>query len=86
MSKSPRKGLALILVLIVITMLSLSAYTFTSLMMAENESAVLHGQQLQARAAVDSGVSQISYFLEQEPLVREDLGGTYINPATYNDF
>ena len=83
MSKSPRKGLALILVLIVITMLSLSAYTFTSLMMAENESAVLHGQQLQARAAVDSGVSQISYFFEQEALVREDLGGTYINPDLF---
>ncbi|MCP4191458.1 MAG: general secretion pathway protein GspK [Planctomycetaceae bacterium] len=78
-----RQGLALIMVLVVIAMLSLSAYTFTSLMLAENESAILHGKQLQSRAAVDSGVAHARYFLEQDVLTREDLGGSYYNPTLF---
>ncbi|MDG2380800.1 MAG: type II secretion system protein GspK [Pirellulaceae bacterium] len=78
-----RQGLALIMVLVVVAMLSLSAYTFSSLMLAENESAILHGKQLQSRAAVDSGVAHARYFLEQDVLTREDLGGTYYNPEMF---
>src|SRR5262245_12798107 len=74
-----RDGFALLLVLVVVAMLALSTYTFTSLMITENESSLLAGQQLQARALIDSGVAHVRYFLEQQPTLRQDLGGAYDN-------
>jgi DNA uptake protein ComE-like DNA-binding protein len=79
----PRRGLVLVLVLVVVAMLALSTYTFTSLMVTENEGSLLAGQQLQARALVDSGVAHVSYLLELEPLLRLDLGGVYENPDLF---
>jgi DNA uptake protein ComE-like DNA-binding protein len=64
-------------------MLALSAYTFTSLMLAENESAMLHGRQLQARQTVDSGVSHVQYFLEQDEVSRQNFGGVYYNTEMF---
>ena len=78
-----RRGFALIIVLVVVAMLALSAYTFTSLMLAENESAVLHGRQLQARQSIDSGVSHVQYFLEQDEVSRQNLGGVYYNAELF---
>ena len=79
----PRNGMALVIVLVVVAMLALSAYTFTSLMVAENESAILHGRQLQARQLVDSGVSHVQYFLELDELTRQDYGGVYYNTELF---
>ncbi len=76
-------GFALLVVLVVIALLALTAYTFSDLMITENQSAQLHGQQLQARALVDSGVSHVRYFLELDPLTRQELGGTYFNAQTF---
>jgi type II secretory pathway component PulK len=78
-----RRGFALLLVLVVVAMLALSTYTFTSLMITENEGSLLAGQQLQARALVDSGVAHVRYFLELEPTFRQDLGGIYDNPHLF---
>ena len=78
-----RKAAILILVLVVVAMLALSAYTTTSFMVAENEGAILHGTQLQARSLVDSGASHARYFLELDPAVQRDLGGHYDNPQTF---
>lgn len=72
-------GFALILVLVVVAMLALSTYTFCSLMVTENESVRLYGQQLQARMLVDSGASHARYLLELDPISRESLGGVYDN-------
>src|SRR5204862_7786877 len=58
----PRRGLVLILVLVVIAMLSLGAYSFTSLMLAHHEAAIVTGRQAQARSLVDSGVTAAQLF------------------------
>jgi uncharacterized membrane protein YgcG len=81
--RSRHSGFALILVLVVVAMLALSTYTFSSLMVTENESVVLSGQQLQARALVDSGVSHARYLLELDPFTREGLGGIYDNAQLF---
>ena len=75
-----RSGVALVFVLVVIAMLTYSAYTFTDLMVAEKEAAILTGRQLQARALVDSGVDHVRYFLEQPKADRIAEGGTFENP------
>ncbi len=82
-SRRRARGFALILVLIVVAMISLSTYTFCSLMVTENESAVLSGRQVQARALVDSGAAQVRYFLELDPILRRNLGGGYDNPQLF---
>jgi DNA uptake protein ComE-like DNA-binding protein len=78
-----RRGVVLVLVLVVVAMLALSTYTFTSLMVTENEGSLLAGQQLQARALIDSGVAHVSFLLELDPLLRQGLGGTYDNPQLF---
>ena len=75
-----RSGVALVFVLVVIAMLTYSAYTFTDLMVAEKEAAILTGRQLQARALVDSGVDHVRYFLEQPKTDRIAEGGVFENP------
>ena len=78
-----RTGFALILVLVAVAMLTLSTYTFTRLMITENESALIAGQQLQARAMIDSGVAHVRYLLELDPVLRQDLGGSYDNAQLF---
>ena len=81
--QSHRAGFALLVVLLVVALLALSAYTFSDLMTTENQSAQLAGRQLQARALVDSGASHVRYFLELDELTRQDLGGLYHNPQSF---
>src|SRR5882757_8474432 len=78
-SVKKRPGLVLILVLIVIAMLSLGAYSFTSLMLAHHEAAVITGRQAQARSLVDSGVTATQLFLAQSEADRLDAGGIFDN-------
>jgi Type II secretion system (T2SS), protein K len=82
-SASSRKGLVLILVLVVIAMLSLGAYSFTSLMLAHHEAAVVTGRQTQTRALVDSGVTTVQLFLAQPEADRLDQGGIYDNAEKF---
>lgn len=79
-TKGSRHGVALVFVLVVIAMLTYSAYTFTDLMIAEKEAAILAGRQLQARALVDSGVDHVRYFLELPKTDRISEGGVFENP------
>ncbi|HEY2415416.1 MAG TPA: type II secretion system protein GspK [Pirellulaceae bacterium] len=74
-----RRGLVLILVLIVIAMLSLGAYSFTNLMLAHHEAAVITGRQAQTRSLVDSGVTAVQLFLSQSADDRAAAGGIYDN-------
>src|SRR5262249_13736261 len=74
-----RRGLVLVLVLIVIAMLSLGAYSFTNLMLAHHEAAVVTGRQTQARSLVDSGVTSVQLFLSQKEADRNSMGGIFDN-------
>jgi DNA uptake protein ComE-like DNA-binding protein len=79
-----RRGLVLLLVLIVIAMLSLGAYSFTSLMLAHREAAIITGRQAQSRALVDSGVTAVQLFLAQPEANRIEAGGMFDNPASFS--
>jgi len=63
--RTSRRGLVLVLVLIVIAMLSLGAYSFTNLMLAHHDAAIVTGRQTQARSLVDSGVTATQLFLAE---------------------
>ncbi len=56
--RSPRRrsGMVLILVLIVVAMLALTGFTFTELTFTERKAAWLFGREVQAKAAMESGV------------------------------
>src|SRR5205823_14239669 len=81
--RHPRRGLVLILVLVVIAMLSLGAYSFTNLMLAHHEAAIITGRQVQARSLVDSGVTATQLFLSQPEADRLDAGGIFDNPQRF---
>ena len=75
--------MVLVLVLIVIVILSLGAYSFTDLMLAHHEAAQLTGQQLQARALVESGVDTVRLFLAQPKDQRLEAGGIFNNVESF---
>ena len=64
-------------------MLSLGAYSFTNLMLAHHEAAVITGRQAQARSLVDSGVTAVQLFLSQGEADRIDAGGIYDNAEQF---
>jgi hypothetical protein len=76
-------GAILILVLVVVAVLSLSAYTFSSLMVTHHHATKLMGEQLQARLLVNSGVEMVKYYLLQDELSREEMGGHENNPLVF---
>ncbi len=82
-SSKPQDGMILIIVLIVIAMMSLAGYTFTEMMLAEEEAAILAGRQVQAQALADSGLEMARLFLAQNITAQEDAGGHYDNPTRF---
>jgi len=81
--RKSRSGVVLFVVLAVVVMITLSAYAFTELMYIENKAAHLTGRQIQARNIAESGVATIQSFMEQDPLLVEEMGGTYDNPDVF---
>ncbi|MEX2174379.1 MAG: hypothetical protein WD872_08455, partial [Pirellulaceae bacterium] len=81
--RQPRRAMVLIVVLIVVVILSLGAYSFTDLMLAHHEAALLTGRQVQARALVDSGVQVVRLFLAQPEEQRLEAGGIFDNAASF---
>jgi DNA uptake protein ComE-like DNA-binding protein len=65
----------LILVLVVIVLLTLAAYTFSDLMVTERKATLVHGDQAQARAFVESGVDMVRLYLAQDEATRLESGG-----------
>lgn len=63
--------------------LALGAYTFAELMISQDESALLGGRQVQARAIVDSGIDATSIFLMMDPVTMEEMGGWHNNPLYF---
>ena len=78
-----RRGIVLLLVLTVIVLLSLAAYTFSDLMLTERDGALLHGEQIQARALVESGVDMLRLYLSQDYATRLSAGGHLDNPSQF---
>ncbi|MEL6106638.1 MAG: type II secretion system protein GspK [Planctomycetota bacterium] len=80
---SRREGFFLVLVLIVIVVATLSAYSFTGIMVAYDDSAYLSADQVQARVAADSGAEATRLILSQPPVERDNQGGLYNNPNLF---
>jgi DNA uptake protein ComE-like DNA-binding protein len=78
-----RRGSILLLVLVVVAVLSLVAMTFAELMRSEYQATRLHGRQVQARAATDSGIEMLLAFLAQEQELIDEAEGIYSNPAIF---
>jgi len=78
-----RNGIVLIIVLLVVAMLALGAYTFSDLMLTEQEAVALHGDHLEARALTESGIDAARVFLMNDWEVRYQRGGTYDNPQMF---
>ena len=74
-----RNGTLLLIVLVVVVLLSLSAYTFTSLMLTENEAAVLMTRRVQSRYLVDSGVDYARLILSYDNATIKERGGLWDN-------
>jgi hypothetical protein len=64
-------------------MLSLSAYTFKDLMQTNKQATRLHGQRLQARMLVDSGVEHLLQYLHGDDTTRVQAGGHFNNPLYF---
>jgi len=78
-----RAGAVLLIVLIAIVMLSLAAYTFSVLMVTEDQATRLKGRQIQAKYLVESGVDYLRLYLSQDPATVREAGGTWDNPSRF---
>ena len=78
-----RRGIVLVIVLIVVAILSLAAYTFTDVMLAENEVTHIAGRRIQAYSLSASGIASVRSFLMQDEITRTEAGGIYNNPAQF---
>lgn len=78
-----RQGFFLVIVLIVIVVATMAVYSFTELMVANDDAAYLSADLVQARASAESGVESVRVLLAQPPLSRLDFGGTYNNPQLF---
>jgi type II secretory pathway component PulK len=77
--RGDRRGLVLIVVLVVLVLLALAAWTFSELMLAENQSAQYNGRRLQARALAESGVEMALWFSSLDAATQQQYGGHYDN-------
>ncbi len=83
MNDRQSNGFILIVVLVTIVVLSLSAYTFSLLMIREDQATRLMGQHVQSRYLVESGVEYTRLFLSNDgPTIRE-MGGLWNNEAQF---
>ncbi len=70
-------------VLIVVMVVSLGAYTFSAMMLAHNETALLSSNNQQTRWLVDSGIDTIRVHLSLTESERLESGGSYDNPVLF---
>lgn len=82
-SPKSRRAMVLILVLVVVALLALAGLTFSELMIAEREAAMLSARQAQARALADSGIEMSRLLLSLDPAEQETAGGWYDNPDRF---
>lgn len=82
-STKPRRALVLILVMVVVALLTLGGLTFSELMLNEHRATVLVVHQAQARAAADSAIEAVRYFLALPIDVQHEMGGWYNNEQQF---
>lgn len=80
--RTPR-GFFLIIVLLVVAVATFAAYTFTETMLAYDHSAHLSGDQVQTRAAAESGVEMVRLLLAQSADDQAMSGGLDNNPNLF---
>ncbi len=78
-----RRAVVLVIVLVVVVVLALAAYSFATLMIAQQETTVLAGEQLQAKALADSGIEAVRLFLTHDEATLREAGGTFDNPNAF---
>ncbi len=79
------RGMVLIMVLIVVAMISLAGFSFAELMYTENKAVHLHGDELRAEQAAESGVELIKTFAEQSVAARQQSGGWFDNSRWFRE-
>ena len=77
--QSNQRGTVLIVVLVAIVLLSLGAYTFTSMMVVEQEASRLLGRQVQSKYLAESGVDYVRLFLSNNDETILEKGGIWDN-------
>ena len=80
-----RQGFVLIVVLITIVLLTVSTYTFTLLMLHEQEATQLMGRQIQSRYLVESGVDYLRLYLSTDDDTIRALGGIWDNQEQFQN-
>ena len=78
-----RQGSILMVVLIVVMVVSLGAYSFSAMMLAHHETALLSSNNQQTRWLVDSGIDTIRVHLSLTETERVESGGNYDNPMLF---
>jgi hypothetical protein len=82
-NREQRHGSILLISLVVIVLLSLTAYTFTSMMIVEEESARLLSRQVQSKYLVDSGIDFSRLLLSYNDETIREKGGIWNNDASF---
>ncbi len=78
-----RRAFILLAVMLVLAAITLSALAFSQSMLIGHEESRLAGESIQARYAADSGIDAARLFLAYPRLTRDEEGGTYSNPSTF---
>lgn len=79
------RAMVLVLVLAVVPILSLVSLTYSELMLAEYEAALISGRRGQARELALSGLDAVRMFLTLDSEIQAQAGGSYDNPALWSD-
>ncbi len=80
---NPPRGFILLIVLVTIVVLTLSAYTFSLLMISEDEVTRLMGRQIQSRYLVESGVDFARLMLANDDDTIREMGGLWDNAGQF---
>ena len=77
-----RSGTILLVCLVAVVLLSLCAYTFTSMMVVEEEASTLLSRQIQSKYLAESGVDYVRLFLSNDDDTILEKGGIWDNGET----
>lgn len=80
-----QNGFVLIVVLVTVILLSVSAYTFSLLMLHEQQATHLMGRQIQSRYLVESGVDFLRLLLSNDEETIRTLGGVWDNADQFRN-
>ena len=80
-----RSGSLLLVVLVTVAVLALSVYAFSSLMLVEQESAILNTKRVQSKYLVDSGLEYARLYLARPDEEIFELGGRWNNERQFSN-